>query len=306
MLTEDEMLRVINGEYFELHVEKGYPLPMSRESFAAGLDAVFEEAWQSTSEFAKKADLIDKFEAHYSEYREYSEWYKCIEASIAATRRLANQERRPVLEELKVSIVDTAFDWRDLAAQFRAISAQFNLLEAPDDVWNLVGAGDSVKADYEALARRAAVALGYAGGPEGLRAWYTLLKRDSPRYRHPYIKNISEASAEFCVELETRAMEEKAQKYAAAATIPAKPMVEVKVPGPKGPRPATLQRCKLIGASGLTGRELCDYLTRCRTPLPSKKLKSIHGHDWVAWFNTDSPAVYKQFSRDQKAFRNLE
>jgi hypothetical protein len=77
-------------------------------------------------------------------------------------------------------------------------------------------------------------------------------------------------------------------------------------PGPKGPRKPTLHRIKLIGASGETGRPLCEYLNHCKIPLPSKKLQTFYPNDWVSWFNTDPSAVYKQISRDRSAFRKLK
>ncbi len=77
-------------------------------------------------------------------------------------------------------------------------------------------------------------------------------------------------------------------------------------PGPKGQRKSTLQRIRLTTASGETGRPLCEYLNRCKIPLPSKKLQIFYRNDWVSWFNTDPTAVYKQISRDRHGFRKLK
>ena len=73
--------------------------------------------------------------------------------------------------------------------------------------------------------------------------------------------------------------------------------------GPKGPHKGALERDRLIGASKKTGRKLCDYLTKVKCPLPSKKLRDIYKSDWVLWFDNNPEAVYKYFSAARKRFR---
>jgi hypothetical protein len=127
--------------------------------------------------------------------------------------------------------------WRDIEARFRAIqSRKVPVHGVPwhddslyavwlasgwsdtGDPWRLDGADHTVKVNFEWLAERAAVELGHPGGRSAVVFWLDLLKRDSPNYKgtgrigdngltsaaHGKIDRVCEASADYCVRLETQ------------------------------------------------------------------------------------------------------
>ena len=121
--------------------------------------------------------------------------------------------------------------WRDLEAHFRAFpDPTGDLCAIYDGVeWSLCGgAGDELSRDglqkrFRALARRGAIAAGVPNRSNALGGWLELLREDSPHFipmpgggyendtlkpnAGGAIRNLSLASAEYCIELATRAFE---------------------------------------------------------------------------------------------------
>jgi hypothetical protein len=128
--------------------------------------------------------------------------------------------------------------WRGIEARFRAIqSRKVPVHGVPwhddslyavwlasgwsdtGDQWRLDGANHTVKVNFRWLAERAAVELGHPGGRSGVLFWLDLLKRESPNYKgtgsgsgdkgltrteHGKIVRVCEASADYCLRLETQ------------------------------------------------------------------------------------------------------
>jgi hypothetical protein len=123
----------------------------------------------------------------------------------------------------------TAF-WRDLQALFRALPdpmGDLRAMDMEDGTWSLSGGPrdetqrQSLERQFRALATRAALGAGLTAEPTLLDAWLNRLRRDP--YWVPvatgtevtdrkgrvveegWIENLTIASAEYCVELETEA-----------------------------------------------------------------------------------------------------
>lgn len=119
--------------------------------------------------------------------------------------------------------------WRDIEARFRALqSRSHDSLYAvwlstgwseTGDQWRLRGADRTVRVNFEWSAERAAVELGHHGGRSAVVFWLDLLKHESPNYKvtgsgssdngvtrneHGKIKRVCEASADYCLRLETQ------------------------------------------------------------------------------------------------------
>lgn len=128
--------------------------------------------------------------------------------------------------------------WRDLEARFRTLQSQKVPVQGipwhddslhahwlssgwsdTGDPWRFRGADPTIRVKFEWLAERAAVELGHEGGRSGVVFWLDLLKRDSPNYRvtgsgsgdggvtrdqHGKIERVCEASADYCIRLETQ------------------------------------------------------------------------------------------------------
>ncbi len=134
-------------------------------------------------------------------------------------------------------IADSQF-WRDIEARFRAIQSRkipvhgvpwvddslyavwlATAWSETGDEWRLDGANPTVRVNFEWLAERAAVELGHRGGRSAVVFWLDLLRRDSPNYKgagggrelndlipaeHGKIDRVCEASADYCLRLETQ------------------------------------------------------------------------------------------------------
>jgi hypothetical protein len=188
----------------------------------------------------KKHDVRKELRRVLGEQLSY--WLR--EASAQFERLRTSADHRPLLAAtLKPGgreagkMAESEF-WRDIEARFRAIqSRKVPIHGVPwhddslyavwlasgwsdtGDQWRLDGANHTVKVNFRWLAERAAVELGHPGGRSGVVFWLDLLKRDSPNYKcagsgssdngisrgeHGKIDRVCEASADYCLRLETQ------------------------------------------------------------------------------------------------------
>jgi hypothetical protein len=135
-------------------------------------------------------------------------------------------------------MADSGF-WRGLAEKFRALQETHETLRADWDYvvgssgpgkWTLTGAGRTATIQFETLAKRGASALPHAGSSDLLIDWLEALRRASANFKlerdgcfeqntdgsevayHQTgtIWRICEASADYCSELESHALEAEA------------------------------------------------------------------------------------------------
>jgi hypothetical protein len=130
-------------------------------------------------------------------------------------------------------MADSRF-WHDLAEEFRALLETCWMLCADWDytvgsgvtgTWTLAGAGATATIQFETLARRAGSALLDPGHDNLLIAWLEVLRRGSPNFKRMHggfepnddgsethhdrgiIEHVCEASANYCSEMEGKAVE---------------------------------------------------------------------------------------------------
>jgi hypothetical protein len=190
-------------------------------------------------------------------YASKQELVKLLRAAYPGLMNLAKGFSRLLAATLKRGgceagkMAESAF-WRDIEARFRAIqSKKVRVHGVPwhddslyavwlasgwsdtGDQWRLDGADHNVKVNFELLAERASVELGHPSGRSAVVFWLDLLKRDSPNYnrtgsgtsdngitRDEYgkIDRVCEASAEYCLRLETQDRIRRASEMPSALT----------------------------------------------------------------------------------------
>ena len=109
-----------------------------------------------------------------------------------------------------------AFFFHDLRSHFLLLQGQTGLsavflqggrndIVGPEDPV----ARDQLRADFATFARRAMAALGFkfSDPARAVNYWLELLRQESPHFKESRIANLCLASADFCNELETRALE---------------------------------------------------------------------------------------------------
>jgi ribosome-binding protein aMBF1 (putative translation factor) len=140
--------------------------------------------------------------------------------------------------EARRAMADFSF-WRDLAEKFGALQDTHGMFSAEWDYivgsggrgeWKLAGAGRIARIQFETLAKRAASALSEEGDADLLTAWLEICRLASGRKFERYgievnadgsdgahhqtgiIRRICEASANYCSELDGKALEAEFRK----------------------------------------------------------------------------------------------
>jgi len=273
--TQEEKDRILDGHLAEVYQEKGIPFspvdrqpPESRaqvwEQQVRDLDEVFAEAEKSMG----SADAIKKFEAGYPDFIGLSRWYprarRVEETKQKESWQKTLSER---LDKLRGGgNVDVDFDFKDLAAKFRAIPGQaqnpFHVLnvDVDSDNWKLV-VNDDIRMSCENLVSNAVTALGYPKGSEELNVWCMLLRqyysdRQDFSIKCSHIRFFCEASAQYCEHLasELYAMrrEREAAGLMAAGEAPSSP--DVKEIAQQGAKNATIDRTTLANIFQIQGK----------------------------------------------------
>jgi len=232
MFTPEEKRAIIDGRLVEICSEKG--LAASSEEQAGYLDKVFGEAFANAGNLFRRADLIAKLKSGYPGLLKISKWH------VRNREKLSAEERKrdfleSMLDKHRLSLPDKAFDWRNLANQFRSVSSRgspyISLKEiqdgylsplegqdSDDDGW-FTKIGRAARQPYEKLAERGAEALGYSDGSQGLEIWHAHLRLYGSHfdYKSSYERDKSKIIARGELELVCKASADYCEKLATGA-----------------------------------------------------------------------------------------
>jgi hypothetical protein len=202
---------------FELASKSG---PISASLYTV-LNYVFDVRWKWTKKTdEERLKLVRLFETNYPHCKDFVRWYQNIESKIPEMHWRANQSRKhleeckklkKILVASKKHDVESGFDWRKQADQFRSISTRdfrsrgLEPLYVSGSVWdgNLKGGNNRDRNHYKDLAGQSVSALGYLKGKNGLHTWHMLLMCNTSQFNPTETckDNLCEASAQYCEDL---------------------------------------------------------------------------------------------------------
>lgn len=204
--------------------------------------------------------------------------------------------------------------WSDLQAQFSAIGWP-HLFAIRGNGWWAIGGLPSepfqrstLHDAFSATTGRAVAGLGFEDRSVAFAVWFDLLQLGSPHYLDGCINNVCGASAEYCSELETRAVAASQAPITNTTDGLSTPLEPPKTkPGPKQDLDSAREVLSIVLQIAGSGRwqdkldEICEALDNRRIPFPKtwgKRTPPITS--WVdATATTDDRELAKKAIRDR-------